>query len=77
MKAQSSKENTKGQAWYLRELMSNECLCGKEKKPKYSFCYGCYKALPDEMQTLLYALIGQGYEGNFEEAVKWLEENVW
>lgn len=67
----------KDQTWYLRELQSNECLCGKEKKPKYSFCYACYKALPDEMQTQLYARIGQGYERNFEEAVKWLEQNRW
>jgi hypothetical protein len=63
--------------WYIRMLQSNECLCGREKKPRHAFCYACYSALPGDVAALLYAQIGQGYEPNFEEAVKWLQENRW
>lgn len=67
----------KDQAWYLKELAGRKCLCGREKKPRCSFCWKCYKALPNELQARLYAWMGQGYEANFEEAVKWLQEGVW
>lgn len=62
---------------YIDALMSNECACGKTKQPKKSFCYRCYKALPRDMQRDLYRRIGNGYEEAFEEAVKYLEVNVW
>jgi hypothetical protein len=63
--------------WYLEQLRSNECLCGKEKHPKRSFCYRCYTALPFEMRQELYKQMGAGYEEAFEEAAKYLTENVW
>jgi len=62
---------------YARILASNECACGKEKKPRYAFCYGCYQELPDKMRRALWSLIRRGFEEAYEAAVKWLEENVW
>jgi hypothetical protein len=62
---------------YARALASNECACGKDKKPGYAFCYGDYAALPDKMKRALWKRIGQGFEEAYEAAIKWLEENVW
>ena len=58
--------------FYLDELMSDECQCGSYKKPRYSFCYRCYKSLPWGMQQDLYAGIGDGYEEAYDKAVKFL-----
>ena len=66
----------KSQHWYFSELMSNQCACGKTKKPRKSFCYGCFKSLPIDMQNRLYRRLGEGYEAAYDEAVKYLEENV-
>ncbi|MDY7035541.1 MAG: hypothetical protein SV375_05180 [Thermodesulfobacteriota bacterium] len=63
--------------WYVDELMSEQCLCERPKKRHHSFCYRCYRSLPGDLQRALYNRIGDGYEEAFEEAVKWLEENVW
>src|SRR4030042_6979323 len=71
---------------YARILASNECACGKEKKPRYAFCYGCYQELPDKMQRDLWkrfyskeyqSRMGYGFEEAYEAAVKWLDENIW
>jgi len=62
--------------FYIRMLASEECFCDREKKHGYAFCYDCYKQLPPEMQKALYQLVGQGFEGAYEDAVKWLSENV-
>jgi len=67
----------KSVGFYADGLQSNECACGHTKKRGQSFCYNCYKALPQDMQGGLYKRIGQGYEEEYEEAVKWLEVNVW
>ena len=67
----------KGWGRYVEELMSEECLCGREKRRQYSFCYRCYKLLPQDLQRRLYSRIGEGYEEAFEEAAKRLEEDVW
>lgn len=76
-KRQQSQEEMDA-AWYLRELMSDECLCGvRDKYPKRSFCYRCYSALPRDLRDGLYRRIGGGYEEAFEEAHKYLTENVW
>ena len=72
-----SEQDNKGWKWYFDELISEECLCGKAKKRQYSFCYSCYRELPGDMQKALYGRIGEGYEEAFEEAVKYLEVNVW
>ena len=63
--------------WYFDQLMSEECLCEKTKRAKYSFCYGCYKALPADMQKDLYKRLHMGYEQAVDAAVKYLQENVW
>lgn len=59
---------------YLNELMSNECLCGRDKKPGKSFCYSCYKNLPADLQMDLYCRMGDGYEEAYDAAIKWLED---
>jgi hypothetical protein len=58
--------------FYATELKSEECFCGKTKKPRMSFCYRCYKSLPGDMQKDLYQPLGNGYEEAYEEAVAWL-----
>jgi len=58
--------------FYIKELRSEQCQCGRPKKPGRSFCYWCYSSLPREMQRDLYQSIGDGYEAAYEEAVAWL-----
>ena len=58
--------------FYLDEFKSEECFCGKTKKARFSFCYGCYMSLPNEMQRALWRPFGRGYEEAYEEAVQWL-----
>jgi len=63
--------------WYVDELMSEQCMCERVKKRHHSFCVRCYRALPSYLQTALYRRIGEGYEEAFDDAVKYLEVNVW
>lgn len=59
----------------LGDLASDTCaVCGKNKKPRQSFCYACYKSLPITMQGGLYESFGGGYEENYHECVAWLRE---
>ena len=58
--------------FYLKELQSEECQCGKPKNKGFSFCYGCYKSLPIEMQRALWQQIGAGYEDAYDQALKYL-----
>ena len=58
--------------FYIKELRSEECFCGRWKQSGYSFCYGCYRELPRDMQAALYRRMGEGYELAYEEAVRWL-----
>lgn len=67
---------TKDRAWYITQLMSEECHCGAPKQPRYSFCYHCYSALPKSMQSALYDLVDFGYQEAYEKAVQWLDENI-
>jgi hypothetical protein len=60
--------------FYLQELNSEECACGAWKKPKLSFCFACYHALPKDMQRDLYSRLGDGYENAYDEAISWLKE---
>ena len=60
--------------FYIKELRSEECFCGKAKKRGWSFCYLCYRSLPRDMQRDLWRRIGFGYEEAYEAAVKWLDE---
>ena len=59
---------------WLAALMSNECHCGRPKKPRMSFCFSCYRSLPRDMQRALYQRFGEGYEEAYEAAVEWLDE---
>jgi len=59
--------------FYLKELGSDQCQCGKSKKPGKSLCWHCYRALPKEMQRDLYLPLREGYVDAYEAAVKWLE----
>jgi hypothetical protein len=61
----------------LKELKSEECACGEYKKSGNSFCYSCYKSLPDDMQKDLYKRFGNGYEEAYEEAYQWLKVWEW
>lgn len=62
--------------FYIDMLRSNECLCGRYKKQKLVFCYRCYKKLPVAMQRALYNRLGDGFEEAFEEAVKYLGDDL-
>lgn len=59
--------------YYLKELRSTECQCGQEKTEGRSFCYGCWKKLPEELRKPLYKRIGDGYEQAYERACQCLD----
>ncbi len=61
----------------LKELKSNECACGNNKKEGMSFCYSCYSSLPDDIQKDLYKRFGNGYEEAYNFAVGWLKAWEW
>ena len=63
---------TAERAFYVKALGSDECQCGREKKPGLALCYRCFKSLPREMQQALYSPLGAGFEEAYEKAVKWL-----
>lgn len=58
--------------FYLTEKKSEECQCGRWKKPGNSLCAGCWHRLPVHMQADLYARLGDGYEEAYDQAVKYL-----
>jgi hypothetical protein len=68
------KKDPKDWEFYFKELRSQECQCGKTKGSGKSFCYGCWRRLPDDIQKRLYQRIGQGYEDAYEDAVKHLDD---
>lgn len=48
------------QAW--DSFMSEQCpICKTHKKPRQSFCLGCYKSLPRNVQQGLYRRFKAGY----------------
>ena len=59
--------------FYVGELRSDGCVCGKEKKPGKSFCFACWRKLPGNLQADLYLRIGDGYEAAYDAAGEWLE----
>ena len=60
--------------FYLDELKSDGCHCGRPKQRGRSLCYRCYYKLPDDMRRALYRKIGNGYEAAYDAAIKFLEE---
>lgn len=70
-------QKLKDRVFYVMELASEECACGKPKRERFAFCVRCYNALPTEMKKPLWQRIGQGYEAAYEAAHLWLTRNVW
>jgi len=62
-------------SFYVNLKASEECLCGREKKPPFPFCYLCYKELPADMKKAIYQK--GGIEEAIDEAVKYLQSEVW
>jgi hypothetical protein len=56
----------------LDSFNSNQCMCGKVKKPKMSHCKSCYYKLPHEMRINLYKRFYEGYQEAFIESLKYL-----
>ncbi len=67
------RQKEKDLKFYIIELNSEECICGRDKVPGNSFCYTCYKSLPGDMQRALYQRMGGGYEAAYDEAVLMLD----
>ncbi|MEW6263362.1 MAG: hypothetical protein AB1641_09810 [Thermodesulfobacteriota bacterium] len=59
--------------FYLQELKSEECRCGRPKKRGQSLCSTCYYRLPEPLRFDLYLPVGGGYEGAYEAAVAYLD----
>jgi hypothetical protein len=60
----------------VRELASNQCVCGEAKRPKQSFCGACYYSLPRELRNRLYKTLRDGYPEAYDEAKDWLKINT-
>lgn len=60
--------------FYVRELKSDGCQCGRPKQPGKSLCWECWKQLPRNIQQDLYLPICNGYEQAYDEAVEFLSE---
>lgn len=62
--------------FYLSELKSEECFCGKSKKSKFSFCFNCFRELPSDIRKRLYNKIGNGYEEAYDDAIVYLKDII-
>lgn len=62
--------------FYVDELGSEECFCGRIKKSGRSFCYPCFSSLSPELKRDLYQRIGSGYEEAYEAAVAYLDREM-
>jgi len=58
--------------FYIEELVSEECQCGRTKREGHSLCYRCYSSLPKDLQRDLWLRMGDGYEEAYDKAVEWL-----
>lgn len=56
----------------VRELQSERCRCGNEKKSGQTFCRACYFQLTPQLRTRLYDRVGHGYEEAYAAAVQYL-----
>lgn len=73
-RVQEAATAAKDRAWYVKELRSEECTCGRPKRSGFSFCYECYHALSPATRQALYQKIGAGYDAAFDAAVRELEQ---
>ncbi|KKN75045.1 hypothetical protein LCGC14_0384190 [marine sediment metagenome] len=62
----------KDREFYMDQFKSEECLCGRTKRPWNAFCYTCYQALPWTMKNDLWKSFGHGYEEAYDEAAEYL-----
>ncbi len=60
--------------FYLKELKSDQCQCGKYKKPGRSLCWKCYQSLPGDLQKDLYLPLYGGYPEAYEAACAFLND---
>lgn len=60
--------------FYITELRSEGCRCGRGKKSGHSFCYRCYARLPVEHKNGVWRRMGSGYEEGYEAAAAYLEQ---
>jgi len=74
METRELSQKEKDRLFYVNMLKSDECICGRWKRPKMAFCYQCYKRMPRDIQLALYNRIGAGFEAAYNEAVKWLDD---
>lgn len=58
----------------IQELAGKVCRCDRPKRPRMTFCRGCYFALPASMRQDLYKRFGEGYEDAYEAAVAYLAD---
>ena len=68
----SLKQKLKDRLFYIDELRSDECQCGRSKEPRHSLCGTCYFELPKDMQRDLWLPIAGGYEEAYDAAVQYL-----
>jgi hypothetical protein len=59
--------------FYVGELESEECFCGRNKQSGKALCFKCFRDLPFDMRNGLYQQIGNGFEAAYDAAVKYLE----
>lgn len=58
--------------FYINQLKSDECICERPKKPRFAFCFNCYRRLPADMQRALYRPVGGWFEQAYDEAYRYL-----
>lgn len=68
----SSDQKRKDRLFYIDELRSDECQCGRRKKPGHPLCGTCYFELPKDMRRDLWLPVGRGYEEAYDSAVQYL-----
>ena len=60
--------------FYLDQVQSEECICGRTKKDCFPFCWRCFKSLPEELQEKCRYGVNLTFPETYEEAVKFLSE---
>lgn len=64
-------------SFYIKELLSNGCCCGRTKEPGEAFCFGCRKTLGHQtLIALSENVISDGYKTLYECAVGYLQNNT-
>jgi len=69
--------NARDRLFYIRNLRSDKCLCGRRKQSGFVFCPTCFRNLPGDLREALYRPAGKGFEEACEEALVWLQTYHW